>query len=409
MNTNIDRVIKDLETLATFNETPGNGVTRHCFTKEDRQAREYIKNELSKLDVKIWEDGYSNLFGRLDGRNPDAPAIIIGSHFDSVTNGGPFDGPAGLVSALETIRVIKEKGIEHTYPIEFVAMNDEEGVRFGTGLSNSRALTGVMKEEELDNVKDKNGITLRQAMIDFGITPDLENARRDEDSIKSFIELHIEQGPILEEEKKDVGLVEVIVGLNRYDVSFRGKAGHAGTTPMDRRRDAMVAAAEFVLAVNSAAKEIGGGTVGTVGQMSLSPNASNVIPGLVTLAVDTRSTSEERLAALAEKLDESIDSIKDKYNVEVESVRNLYVSPVKMSEENLQIMEKVCKDLGFDSIRMNSGAGHDAMIMAGIAPSSLIFVPSKNGLSHHPDEWTDYNQLHKGIELMLHTVIELSK
>ncbi len=409
MHIDLKRVIKDIETLATFNATPGNGVTRLSFTKEDRQARDYIRNKMEAIGLKTWEDGYSNLFGRREGKNPKAPVIMIGSHYDSVINGGPLDGVLGVVAALEILRIFEENNIGNYYPIEMVAMNDEEGVRFGTGISNSRAMAGLIDEKELDNFKDKDGISIREAMIQFGIIPDLKDAIRPKGSIKTFIELHIEQGPVLEAERKDIGLVETIVGLDRYEVIIKGMSGHAGTTPMDKRKDALVGASEFILAVNRIAKEIGDGTVGTVGQLSLTPNASNVIPGYVNLSLDIRSTKEDNIKAFYNRLIEESEYIKSKYHIDIQITHNLYIQPVNMSDKNIALMEKVCQKLGYTYMRMNSGAGHDAMIMAKMAPSSLIFVPSKAGLSHHPDEWTDYEDIEKGIALMLNTVLELCK
>ena len=409
MNINLERIIKDIETLATFNATLGKGVTRLSFTKEDRQAREYIKEEMKSIGLKVWEDGYSNLFGRKEGKDPSAPAIMIGSHFDSVINGGPFDGVAGLVAALEVARVLVENKVDTYYPIEVVAMNDEEGVRFGTGLSNSRAMVGAIGEEELDKAVDKDGISLRQAMIDFGITPDLEDAKRPKDSIKAFIELHIEQGPILEDNGKDIGLVETIVGIDKYDCIFKGKPGHAGTTPMINRKDALIGASEFVLAINRMVKEVGQGTVGTVGELNVSPNAPNVIPGHVQLSVDIRSNKDENIKTIGNEIIKEVERIEKSLDIDIEVKNTLYVPPVHMSKEITDIMEKSTKELGYSYMRMNSGAGHDAMIMAEIASTSLIFVPSKDGLSHHPDEWTDYEDLKKGVEVMLDTVIQLGK
>ncbi len=404
---NLNRVIKDIETLSSFNATPENGVTRLSFTKEDKMAREYIREQMKNAGLKVWEDGYSNLFGRREGKDPDAPVIMIGSHFDSVINGGAFDGVAGLVAALEVLRVFEEKNIETYYPIEVVAMNDEEGVRFGTGVSNSRAMVGLMDEEELDRVMDRDGVSLRKAMENFGITPDLKNAKRPEGSIKAFIELHIEQGPILEDNDKDIGLVETIVGLDRYDVKIKGKSGHAGTTPMNNRQDALVIASKLILSVNRIAKEVGDGTVGTVGEIQVSPNASNVIPGHVEFSVDVRSTKEENIKRVYDEFLKEIDNIKEEEDIDIEITKSLYVPPVNMSEEIIDTMEKISNRLGYKYMRMNSGAGHDAMNMAKIAETSMIFVPSKNGLSHHPDEWTDYEDLKKGIEVMLNTVLEL--
>lgn len=394
--------------MSTFNATPKNGVTRLSFSKEDKLARVYIKKEMKKIGLEVWEDGYSNIFGRREGKNPNLPVIMIGSHFDTVINGGLFDGVAGLVASLEILRVFEENSIENDYPIEVVAMNDEEGVRFGTGISNSRAMAGLIDEQELDNAKDKDGISLREAMIEFGITPDLKNARRDKESLKAFIELHIEQGPILEDNNKDIGLVENIVGLDRYRVKIKGKSGHAGTTPMESRKDALIGASKFILAVEKAAKKVAGGTVGTVGELSLSPNASNVIPGYVELSVDIRAINEEKIKRVYNELEREIEIISKSSSVDIEIIKELYIAPVSMSKELISIMEKSANKLGYNYIKMNSGAGHDAMIMSTITSTGLIFVPSKDGLSHHPDEWTDFDDLKKGIDLMLNVVADIS-
>lgn len=406
MNIKLDRVIKDIETLATFTATEGNGVTRLTLTEEDRKARAYIKNQMEEIGMKVWEDGYSTLFGRMEGENPDAPVIMIGSHYDSVINGGPFDGVVGIVVALEVLRVMKENNIKSYYPIEIAAMNDEEGVRFGRGVSNSRAMAGLIDEEELDSFKDRDGISLREAIEQFGIAPDLKGARRPDNSIKAYIEVHVEQGPILEDNKMDIGLVEGIIGMDRYDVTIKGKSGHAGTTPMNNRKDALVAASEFVLDVNRIAKEVGGGTVGTVGELDVLPNASNVIPGCVKLSVDIRSIEEDNINKVVEGLKETIVRLNTENNVEVKMERKLYAPPVKMSKGMMDIIEDKAKKIGYKYMKMNSGAGHDAMIMANLAPSSLIFVPSKDGLSHHPDEWTDYEYLEKSINLVLETIVD---
>lgn len=408
MRINLGRVVNDIEQLARFNATPGDGLTRLSFTKEDKEAREYIKKEMKKIGLEIYEDGYSNLFGRREGKNSNAQVIMLGSHYDSVINGGKLDGVLGVVAAIEIMRVLDENNIENFYPIEMVAMNDEEGVRFGTGVSNSRAMAGLMKEEELDRAKDKRGVSLRQAMIEFGLTPNLEDAKRDENSIKAFIELHIEQGSVLQNNNKDIGLVETIVGLDRYDIKFKGKAGHAGTTPMNNRKDALVAASKFIISIEKIAKNIGESTVATVGELKLSPNASNVIPGFVEISVDIRSTKEESINNVYNDFKSEIEKIKKELDIDIEVIKTLYTPPVDLSEENIKLMENISEKLGYKYLKMNSGAGHDAMNMAHITPTSLIFVPSENGLSHHPDEFTKPKDFEKGIELMLNTIVELA-
>lgn len=407
MRINLERVIKDLQELASFNATPGYGITRLPFSREDRLAREYLKKEMKKIGLSIWEDGYSTLFGRREGK-VKGPVVMLGSHYDSVLNGGPFDGTAGVAAALEIMRVFEENNYQNHLPVEITAMNDEEGVRFGRGLANSRAMAGLIPSEDLDLVKDQKGISLREAMDEFAFSPDFERAKRLQGSLKAFLELHIEQGPVLEDKGKDLGLVEIIVGLENYEAIIRGAAGHAGTTPMNKRRDALLAAAQLILEVNQIAQETGAGTVGTVGELSVEPNASNVIAKTVRLSIDIRSMDEKNLKKAAAQLRKKAALITKQSGVEVELVRTMSVPPVKMSKNMLAVMEKITGQLGYSYLRMESGAAHDAMIMNRLAPAGLIFVPSKGGLSHHPDEWTDYEDLKRGIELMLHTIIRLS-
>lgn len=408
MKINLKRVIDNINTLSTFNASPGNGVTRLSFTKEDKLARNYIKKLMNEIGLEIFEDGYGTVFGRKEGINPNAPVVMIGSHYDSVINGGKFDGVAGIVAALEILRIFKTNNIKNYYPIEVVAMNDEEGVRFGNSVSNSRAMSGLIKEKELDDRKDKNGKTLREAMSEFGIIPDLENAKRPKNSIKSFLELHIEQGPILEQKNKQIGIVKTIVGFDMYEVEIKGLAGHAGTTPMDKRKDALIAAAKLILAVKNIIKESEDGTVGTVGTLNISPNASNVIAESAKLSIDVRSASGKDLEEINNKLLKKSKTIEKEENVDIELNKTLRANSSKMSKDIVNIISGAAEKLDVSYIKMNSGAAHDAMIMSKIAPTGMIFVPSRNGISHNPDEWTEYEDLKKGIEVMLHTVIKLS-
>ncbi|MEH7379002.1 M20 family metallo-hydrolase [Bacillus sp. JJ1533] len=418
MQVNLDRVIKDIETLATFNATPGNGVTRSSYSPEDKLAKEYLKNEMEKIGLKVWEDGFSTLFGRREGKKTDAPVIMIGSHYDSVVNGGAFDGVAGTVAALEILRVFHENNIENEYPIEIIAMNAEEGETFGpsTGVSNSRAIVGTLTETELDTVKNRHGLTKREAMKEYGLIPDLEAAKREKGSIKNFIELHIEQGPVLDDNNIDIGLVEYLPGIGRYKVKFHGKLADS-TAPMDTRKDAVVAASKFVLAVNQIVKSLGPGITGTVGEMEISPNSNQFVPEYVQAKVEIRTFDVETLnkVNLKELLMEEIKAIQEETNVEIEMIEMARIgysnptSPSVMSKENVEIMENICNKLGYKYTIINNGTGHDAMIMTDFAPTNMIYVPSKAGISHHPDEWTDYEDLKKGIDVMMHLVYEICK
>lgn len=418
MKVNLDRVIKDIETLATFTATPGNGVTRSSYSHEDTLAKAYLKNEMEKIGLTVWEDGFSTLFGRREGKNPEAPVIMIGSHYDSVVNGGAFDGAAGVVAALEILRVFHENNIENEYPIEMIAMNAEEGETFGpsTGVSNSRALVGTLTEKELDTVKNRHGQTKREAMKEYGLIPDLEGAKREKGTIKNFIELHIEQGPVLDNENIDIGLVEYLPGIGRYKVKFHGKLGDS-TVPMNTRKDALLAASKFAVAVNQIVKSLGDGITGAVGEMEISPNSHQFVPDYVQAKVEIRTFDEKVLQNinLYDQFISELKTIQEETNVEaelIEMARIGYPNPTPpsiMLKENVEKMESICKKLDYKYTIINNGTGHDAMIMPDLAPTNLIYVPSKGGISHHPDEWTDYEDLKKGIDVMLDLVLEICK
>lgn len=418
MKTNLKRIINDIETIATFNATPGNGVTRSSYSKEDQQAKDYLKKEMEKINLKTWEDGYATLFGRREGTNPDAPSILIGSHYDSVVNGGAFDGVSGVVAALEVLRVFEENQIEHYYPIEIIAMNAEEGETFGpsSGVSNSRAMVGTMTEKELDITKNRFGETKREAMKKYGLNPDLEGSKRDLSKIKSFIELHIEQGPNLENEHKDIGLVEYLPGIGRYIVKFYGEREDS-TAPMHTRKDALLAASKFTVAVNDIINSLGEGITGSVGEMHVTPNSHQFVSDFAEVAIEIRTMDK----ALLEKVDlneefmKVIGEIEEETNVKIELTERIRIGysnptpPSVMDKNTVTLMEELCDELGISYMILNKGTGHDAMITTEHFPTNMIYVPSKDGVTHHPDEWTDYEDLQKGIELMLHTVRKISK
>lgn len=416
MNTNLKRIINNIETLATFNATPSEGVTRSSYSKEDQQAKNYLKKEMEKIGLKVWEDEFATLFGRREGKDPNAPAIMIGSHYDSVVNGGAFDGAAGVVAALETLRVFEENNIQHDYPIEIIAMNAEEGETFGSGsgVSNSRAMVGTLTEEELDLKKNRFGETKREAMKKYDLVPDLDAAKRDLSKIKSFIELHIEQGPNLEAQEKDIGLVEYLPGIGRYIVRFLGEVADS-TAPMDNRKDALLAASKFTLAVNQIIKDLGEGITGTVGEMHVTPNSHQFVPEFAEVSVEVRTMDPELVDKinLLDEFKKEIEAIEAETNVNIklkERARMGYSNPTPpsvMDKDTVSLMEKVCEELDYSYMVINKGTGHDAMITAEFIPTNMIYVPSKDGISHHPDEWTDYEDLQKGADVMVHTVKKL--
>ena len=410
MRTDLNRIKEDIETLASFTSTPSCGVTRLSYTMEDILARNYIKQQMIEAGLQVREDCVGTIIGRREGTNPDAAIVMTGSHFDTVKNGGAFDGAAGIVAALEAARVINNEKIKNTRPIEVVAMVEEEGTRFEKGMISSRAMAGKLSEKELKTSLDEDGISLSQAIIEgIGIIPDLQGGRRKEGSIKNFIELHIEQGPVLDSRNIDIGIVEHIVGLSVYQVTIIGKSGHAGTTPMNFRSDALLAASYAIIAANKAAKDIGEGTVATVGKIKSLPGASNVIPNQVEFSLDIRSIKEENIKKVVDEVNSVLKELEKKFAVNTSINRLFYNAPVKLSEQLSKLIEDEAEKLVFSTYRMNSGAGHDAMVMAEIAETGMIFVPSKKGLSHRPDEWTDYEDLQKGTEVLINIILNLTE
>lgn len=410
MKTKLDRIKNDIEQISKFNATPGNGLTRWSFTKEDRGAREYIKDRMKDAGLKVYEDAAGTVVGRLDGELKDAPVVMVGSHFDSVKNGGNFDGPAGVVTGLEIARVIKENNIKVKYPIEFVAMIEEEGTRFGGGLFASRAMVGRVTKEEVETFKDRDGITIAQAMRDFGFDPDkISDAVRKPEDVKAFIELHVEQGPILENGKKDIGIVEYIVGINQFEIVVKGRPDHAGTTPMDMRVDALDAAAAVISKISSFAKDAKEGTVATVGMLNLLPGAANIVPGEVKFTVDIRSKNSDCIKLVGTRIKEELEKATQEKGTSYTMTKKLSVEPVKLDEKIIDRLNNNCDALGLTKEIMLSGAGHDAMVMAGITDVGMVFVPSKNGRSHCPDEWTDYEDLQKGIEVVYRTIMDIAE
>ncbi|NMA49370.1 MAG: Zn-dependent hydrolase [Tissierellia bacterium] len=410
MKTNLDRIKNDIEELAKFNSSIDGGLTRFSLTPEDRMARDYLKSELQKLNLEIYEDTAGTIFGRREGTDKNAKAILLGSHFDSVKNGGNFDGPAGVVMALEIMRALDENNISLKNPIEFVAMIEEEGGRFGSGVFASRAMVGLVDYAQLERNKDKDGISMADAFRKFGFDPTkIEEAKKDKEKIKAFIELHIEQGPILEKESKDVGIVEFIVGINEFKVTISGKADHAGTTPMDMRSDSVLAASKVISKTAEYAMAEKNGTVVTVGFLEVKPGATNIVAKEAIFTVDIRSKSRKSIETVKAKIIKDLETITKETATNFEILEMLNADPVEMNPSIVEMFKKSAEEIDLSYKMMISGAGHDAMIMSQITDVGLVFVPSKGGKSHSKDEWTDYDQLQKGIELVYETVIKLGE
>lgn len=409
MQSNRNRIKTILEELSLFTATPGAGTTRLSYSPEDQLARTYLKKQMKQVGLKVREDAVGNIYGRLEGKDASLPAVMVGSHFDSVPNGGSFDGPAGVVTGLEVAALFQENQLQPVYPLEVIAMVEEEGSRFGSGLLGSRMLAGQVSAENLTSMKDKDGISVNEAMLALGFNGNqLTEARRTAKDVKAFIELHIEQGPVLEEAGEDVGIVETIVGMTEIKVTITGRAGHAGTTPMNARRDALAATVQIVADLPQLAMNAAVATVLTIGKLTVYPNGANVIPNAVVFTVDVRSKSEACVQSVIQQV-KTIIQTKTPKGITAEIEEMLYEKPVQLSEEIHQQLRANSEALGLKSRSMVSGAGHDAMIFAGFTEVGLVFVPSKDGLSHTPEEWTDYEQIQKGIEVVYETVKQLTE
>lgn len=419
METKVERIQRDLETLAKFTSTPGKGVTRSSYSKEDAMAKEYLVSEMKKLGLNIYEDGYGTIFGRKEGKLKDAPVVMFGSHYDTVVNGGAFDGNAGTVSALEVMRILTENNFENDYPMELIVMNAEEGATFGpsTGVSNSRAMVGTMTMGELQTVKNRFGQTKLEAMAEYGLTPDLDKARREPGSIKNFVELHVEQGPVLDREKIEIGLISYLAGIGRYTFRFLGKTADS-TAPMSTRKDALVAASNFVVRFDNKIKELGDEVTGMVGRLDITPNSNQFVPELVEGKIEIRTFTRE----IVQKVDfgkmvkDLLEEVSKEFDLpyELQEIRRINypnpTGPSVMCADNVKKMEDICKNLGYSYMIINNGTGHDSMIMTDFCDTNMIYVPSRNnGVSHCPEEWTDYADIKKGADVLLHLIMDIAK
>ncbi|WP_037286522.1 Zn-dependent hydrolase [Saccharibacillus sacchari] len=401
------RIERHIESIGQFTSTPGQGTTRLTYSQQDRQARDYIKRVMTEYGLKVREDGFGNIFGKMEGSIPNAPAVLIGSHFDSVPNGGSYDGPAGVVAGLEVARLFRDNGLQPKYPLEAVAMIEEKGGRFIGGLLGSRAMLGVLSAEEFAATTDKDGMTTIEAMRAIGLDPSLPG-KRDKSDIKAFLELHIEQGPVLEEEGIPVGIVEAIVGLTQIQVTVQGRAGHAGTTPMDRRSDALVAASKIVAGLPGLALEQGNEAVATVGRLNIFPNGANVIPDKVVFTADLRAGREEDVQGLLNKAEALARSVEGS-GIQVDIERQLYIRPKQMSDKVKSLLETGCDKLGIPRRPLNSGAGHDAMIFSDFTDVGMLFIPSRGGLSHCPEEWSDAADIERAVRIFYEAAKNLTE
>ena len=388
-----DNIVKALEALQKFTATPGCGVTRFPYTKEAREACEYLKERMEAVGLAVRLDNSGAVIGRLEGKS--SATIMIGSHFDSVKHGGAYDGIAGVVCAIEVARLLKESGTELGYSLEVIATNDEEGARFNAGLFTGKVLLGQLTSDGLKAQVDADGVSVYQAMAAYGLKPE-EIAEHKRDDVKAFIEIHIEQGPVLEAEHKEMGIVDVIVGIKRARIRINGRADHAGTMPMHMRKDALEQATKVISKIGDRAR-LFRNCVATVGYLQVEPNVMNIIPQSVTFVVDIRGVDEETIMTQYYSLLADLDkmSLESGLTYDVENL--LYAEPVRMDEEIKGLFEISCIERQYDYMHLPSGAGHDAQIFGAQLPAAMLFVPSAGGRSHCPEEKSEAKDLAKAV------------
>ncbi|HEV2093453.1 MAG TPA: Zn-dependent hydrolase [Rubrobacter sp.] len=402
------RLWKRLSGLAEIGKREEGGVARLSFTPEERAAKDLAASYMQEAGLAVREDAAGNLFGRREGKDPEAAAVLMGSHVDSVINGGDFDGPLGVLGGIEVLQTMNEEGVETERPVEVVAFTDEEGARFSLGMIGSRALTGTLSPEDLRH-EDRDGVSIEEAMREAGLDPEkIGDAARSPESLAAYLELHIEQGKVLEGEGLPVGVVTGIAGPVWLRLSFTGEAGHAGTTPMGSRRDALAAAAEVVRVVEEEAAA-NGSTVGTVGQIEARPGGINIIPGRADISLDLRDIDETVRDRAEGRIRERAEEACERRGVDVSFEELQRLPPAPCSEEIRAAIAAACEHEGIRPYSLPSGAGHDGMHVGGLCPMGMIFVRSRDGISHNPKEWSSREDCEAGCKVLYSTMLALAK
>jgi allantoate deiminase len=398
-----DEIVARIDALAAISEAPDN-ITRIFLTPEHRAAADMIIGWMQGAGMQAHMDAIGNVCGRYEGDRPGLPCLMLGSHYDTVRDAGRWDGPLGIITAISCVGNLHRRGLRLPFAIEIAGFADEEGVRYASTLLGSRAVAGTFVESALNN-RDKAGISMREAMVTFGLDPDhIGAAARAPSELLAYLELHIEQGPVLEAQKLPVGVVTAISGATRLAVELHGTAGHAGTVPMAMRRDALAGAAECIVAIEEFCRSDRGGLVGTVGYINAMPGATNVIPGLVSFTMDVRSSRDSyRKLAITDMVRE-IESIAKQRKLDLQ---------INITHENRTVpcapwLQKQIADAvvaeGYRAFELPSGAGHDGMAMIDIADVAMLFVRCRGGISHNPAEHVETADADVGARVLLRVI-----
>lgn len=400
-----NRLDKRLLQLAGFGKTKEGLPNRVAYSQGDQIARKWLVSLMYEAGLEVKIDYAGNIVARREGKNPELKPLVFGSHIDMVPLGGNYDGCVGSIAALEVMQLLEENEIRTDHPLEMIIFSNEEG-----GVVGSRALAGNLEQAALDKISS-SGYTIREGIGKIDGNPDrLSEVAREPGSIGAFLELHIEQGSFLYDENIQIGIVEGIVGIEWWEITIEGFANHAGTTPMNKRQDALLSASELVLAVNKVAKSMEGRQVATVGKIEVEPGAPNVIPGKVKMSLEIRDLSYERMMSVYKAIEVEAQEIASKNSVRIgfES-GNVSSMPALADGKIKEVIAAATEKLGYSSTFMPSGAGHDAQEMSLLAPMGMIFIPSVNGISHSPKEYSTSEDIARGAQVLLETILTLDK
>ncbi|SMC99318.1 allantoate deiminase [Sporomusa malonica] len=398
---------KLLKWLGRFGQDANGGVSRFLYKPEWVEAQKALEQYMQQAGFVVQYDDVGNLFGRLEGSEYKDETILTGSHVDTVKNGGLYDGQFGIIAGIIALEYLKKEYGQPLRNIEVVSMAEEEGSRFPYVFWGAKNILGIAKREEVETMVDFEGIPFIEAMrkAGFGFRPAGSTVRKD---LKAFLEVHVEQGGVLEAEKKSVGIVEHIVGQRRFTIEITGEANHAGTTPMSYRKDAIHAASLIICAIMDITKSYGDPLVATVGKVEIKPNIVNVVPGKALFTLDARHTHKDILVKFTEEVTARMQGIAVQAGVELHIDMWMDADPVPMDTGIVGVMKKQCEKNGLSYKMMHSGAGHDSQIMASLIPTAMLFVPSHKGISHSPLEYTEPRDLAEGVKALVGALYELA-
>ena len=404
LTVNGDRLNQTLEDLAKIGQQPDNTIQRLAFSPADLAAREKLKEWMEAAGMSVRTDAGSNIIGRYSGRNADAKVLATGSHIDTVFSGGRFDGSLGVIAGLEVVRVLQENDMKLHHPFEVIAFADEERTMVG-----SKAIAGTAPDDP-DRYETSNGEPIQDCLTRAGGDwNQLDSAARSPNDIACFVELHVEQGGVLEAVGTDIGIVEGVVGQQRHRITIQGRANHAGTTPMNMRRDALTTAALLILAIEDLARHYPGDPVATVGKLQVWPNSINTVPGSVEMSLDIRDLSQETIDEMLAQLKRKIETVAVATRTRIRINLELRVLPTPAAESVQAIIVDSCEDLGLSHTHLPSRASHDAQEMGRFTDMGMIFVPSKEGVSHSSDEYTSPEQCTQGANVLLRSLLKLDQ